>query len=150
MNRFFGFSLVKTEINHLKASAAKFYTETREAILKAILKGKLIQADETRVVLHGKTAYVWVLTNLREVVFFYSESREGDFIQKLLGGFQGVLVSDFYAAYDSIQCPQQKCLIHLMRDLNDTLVGYPYDEEVRLIVTSFGGLLKGIVDTIDR
>jgi hypothetical protein len=150
MNRLYGFNLIKTKINYLKASAAKFYTETREAILKAILKGNLVHVDETRVVLHRNTAYVWVITTLREVVFFHSESREGDFIQKLLGGFQGVLVSDFYTAYDSIQCPQQKCLIHLMRDLNDALMEYPYDEDVRLIVTSFGSLLRRIVDTIDR
>ena len=26
-------------------------------------------------------------------------------------------MSDFYAAYDGIRCPQQKCLIHLIRDL---------------------------------
>jgi hypothetical protein len=150
MNRFYGFAFDKGEIHQLKAWAAKFYTETREAIFKQILNGKLVQADETRVVLHKETAYVWVLTTSREAVFFYAESREGDFIQKMLTGFKGVLVSDFYAAYDSIQCPQQKCLIHLIRDLNDALMDCPYDDELRLIVTRFGDLLRGIVDTIDR
>jgi hypothetical protein len=40
-----------------------------------------------------------------------AESREGEIIQDLLKGFRGVLVSDFYTAYDAINCPQQKCLI---------------------------------------
>jgi len=35
--------------------------------------------------------------------------------------FRGVLVSDFYAAYDSPNA-QQKCLIHLMRDINQELL----------------------------
>jgi hypothetical protein len=35
-----------------------------------------------------------------------------------LSGFRGVLVSDFYAGYDSLPCKQQRCLIHLIRDLN--------------------------------
>ena len=46
--------------------------------------------------------------NLEEVVYYYTETREGDFLQELLREFRGVLVSDFYAAYDSINCPQQK------------------------------------------
>jgi len=45
--------------------------------------------------------------------------------------------SDFYAAYDGIQCPQQKCLIHLIRDLNDALLKYPFDEDITAIVDSY-------------
>ena len=68
----------------------------------------------------------------------------------MLKGFNGVLVSDFYAAYDAIECPQQKCLIHLMRDLNDEILNNPFDEETKSIVSGFAGLLKSIVKTIDR
>jgi hypothetical protein len=39
----------------------------------------------------------------------------------VLKDFRGVLVSDFYAAYDSLTCEQQKCLIHLIRDMNTDL-----------------------------
>jgi len=46
----------------------------------------------------GETAYVWVFTSLEEVVYLYKETREGDFLQELLREFNGVLVSDFYAA----------------------------------------------------
>ena len=42
-------------------------------------------------------------------------------LEDLLDGFNGVLVSDFYAAYDLVPCAQQKCLIHLMRDINEDL-----------------------------
>ena len=34
----------------------------------------------------------------------------GDTIQELLKNFSGALVSDFYAAYDGIECPGQKTL----------------------------------------
>jgi len=61
-----------------------------------------------------------------------------------------VLVSDFYAAYDSIDCPQQKCLIHLMRDLNDDILNNPFDEETKLVTLRFASLLRSIVDTIVR
>ncbi len=57
---------------------------------------------------------MWVFTNLEDVAFVYSETREASTPQRLLLNFTGVLISDFYAAYDSIHCAQQKCLIHLM------------------------------------
>jgi hypothetical protein len=42
--------------------------------------------------------------------------------KRVLAEFKGVLVSDFYAPYDTLDCPKQKCLIHLMRDLNSPLI----------------------------
>jgi Transposase IS66 family len=60
-----------------------------------------------------------ILASLEDVVFVYSDTREGDVVHALLKDFRGVLVSDFYGVYDAFKCPQQKCLIHLMRDIND-------------------------------
>jgi hypothetical protein len=71
-------------------------------------------------------------------------------LHELLRDFKGVLVTDFYSAYDSIKCPQQKCLIHLMRDLNDDLLGSPYDDEYKTLAGEFGRLLRRIVEAIDR
>jgi len=150
MNRLFRLGLRGCAINNFKASAARYYAETRQRIMAELVKGNLIHADETRIVLKGKPAFVWVFATFREVVFFYSETREGDLLAKLLSEFKGVLVSDFYAAYDSMPCAQQKCLIHLMRDLNDAVLDHPFNEEVRGIVTRFGEILRSIVATIDR
>jgi Transposase IS66 family len=61
-----------------------------------------------------------------------------------------VLISDFYAAYDSLACPQQKCLIHLRRDLNQVLLSNAYDCEVQAATQSFGHLLRQIVATVDE
>jgi hypothetical protein len=78
------------------------------------------------------------------------ESREGAFLHEMLNDFKGILVSDFFTAYDALSCDQQKCLIHLMRELNDTVLKHPYDEELKDIVRQFAVLLKPIVDTVDR
>lgn len=57
---------------------------------------------------------------------------------------------DFYAAYEAISCPQQKCLLHLIRDFNDAVLDNPYDESIKGIATTFAGLFKEIVKTTDR
>ena len=80
----------------------------------------------------------------------YAPSREGDLVHSLLKDFKGVLVSDFYTAYDSVDCPQQKCLIHLIRDMNDDLMKEPFNEEIKGLVGEFAVLLKRIIATVDR
>ncbi len=134
----------------VKRTAAKYYRATYEAILRHLVTGSLLHVDETQVSIKGYKAYVWVFTNLHDVAYLYAESREGTFLQEMLKDFKGVLVSDFFTAYDALNCDQQKCLIHLMRDLNDSVLKHPYDEELKLIVREFAALLKPIVDTIDH
>jgi len=43
-----------------------------------------------------------------------------------------------------------KCLVHLMRDINDDLRRSPYDEELRSFAESFAKLLQDIILTVDR
>ena len=134
LNRLFGFHMSEIVVRRFKRRGAEYYRETRKNILAGMVKA----------------AYVWVFVTFREVVYFYSETREGSLVQSALGEFKGVLVSDFYAAYDSLPCPQQKCLLHLTRDLNDSVLDNPYDQDLKGIVTAFAELLHGIVKTIDR
>ncbi len=137
-------------INHRKAGMAERYENTYQCILERIAGGTLVHADETRATVAGKAAYVWVFTSLEDVAFVYSESREGSTAQKVLQQFRGVLVSDFYAGYDSIACAQQKCLIHLMRDINDDLFKQPFNDEMKEIGRRFAELLRPIIDSVDR
>lgn len=146
--RIFGFDLNENN-NKLKAKAAEYYSETKTKILKRIIQGKLVHVDETRANIAGRSAFVWVLTNMHEVVYILTDSREGEAIQKLLAEFKGVLISDFYSTYDKIGGAQQRWLIHLIRDLNDEMLNNPFDEEFKQIVVAFGNLMRSIVETVD-
>jgi predicted RecB family nuclease len=98
----------------------------------------------------SETGYVWCITNGRSVYYFYRNSREGSFLADMFKNFGGVLVSDFYTAYDSLDCRQQRCLVHLMRDFNEEMQEYPFDSELKLIAAKFSAVLKGAVSTIDE
>ena len=138
------------ELHMIKSLMATRYLATYRHILNKIVSGELIHIDETHANLQKGKGYVWVLTNLDEVIYLYKSSREGEFLHTLLKDFKGVLVSDFFSAYDSLPCEQQKCLIHLIRDLNHDLLGNPFDEEFKSLVGEFGHLLRLIIATIDR
>jgi len=147
----FGLEMSGSHFQDIKEGAAKLYRPTYDKLLERILQGDLIHADETGAPLrHHINGYVWVFANMDTVFYFYKPTREGDFLAKLLKDFQGILVTDFYTAYDSLDCAQQKCLVHLMRDLNDDLFKHPFDQELRGIGTAFGELMGPVIETIDR
>jgi predicted RecB family nuclease len=150
LTRCFKLDILSRTLAAVKRTAAKQYKSTYETILNHLVGGSLLHVNETQVSIRGATAYIWVFTNLHDVVYLYKESREGAFLREMLNDFKGVLVSDFFAAYDALNCDQQKCLIHLMRELNDNVLKHPYDEELKNIVREFAALLKSIVDTVDR
>ena len=150
LTRCFKLDILSPTLAAVKRTAARQYKSTYEGILSHLVSGNLLHVDETQVSIRGATAYVWVFTNLHDVVYLYKESREGAFLQEMLKDFRGTLVSDFFAAYDSLNCDQQKCLIHLIRELNDNVLKHPYDDELKNIVREFAVLLQLIVDTIDR
>jgi hypothetical protein len=145
----FGLRIPYAELYLLKLLAAEYYKPTLGQIKRRVVLGDLLHADETKVKLQKDTGYVWVFTSMEEVFFHYRPTREGEFLHELLQDFHGVLVSDFYTAYDSLPCPQQKCLIHLIRDLNDDLRSHSYDEEYKVLVSDFGRLLRAIITTVD-
>ena len=128
---------------------AKKFEPTYQRIIEEIAQGSLVHADETKGVVKGGGHYLWVFTNLTSVAYVYAESREAAILEDLLKGFNGVLVSDFYAGYDSVPCAQQKCLIHLMRDINEDMLKNPFNEELATIARGFGALLREIVETVD-
>jgi hypothetical protein len=100
--------------------------------------------------LTDESGYVWVFTSLVYVAYVYRPNREGQFLHRLLHDFSGVLVSDFYSAYDSLQCQQQKCLVHLMWDINGDLLKNPFDEDLKFLAGRFGELLRNVISTADR
>ena len=130
---------------------AKVYRVTVDRMLDQLRSGMLILADETKVkIKHSMPGYVWAFTATEIVVYLYHPTREGTFLKETLGDFAGVLVSDFYAAYDSVTCHQQKCHLHLMRDINDDLLHHPFDEELKELARRYTLTLKPMVETIDR
>src|SRR5438477_4049168 len=86
----------------------------------------VVYADETGWRINGKNGHLWTLTNKTHTLYHADRSRSGEVIAGLLGeAFGGTLVSDFYAVYDPFECPQQKCLAHLLRDLREAVQQRP-------------------------
>lgn len=61
-----------------------------------------------------------------------------------------MLVADFYAGYDALKCPKQRCLIHFLRDLNDDLYKHPYDDDLQRLGRGFADLVRPLLAAVER
>ena len=139
-----------TQMTKFKEFVAEKYPGTYNEIISDMIKSELIHADETIARIKNIDGYVWVFANHNSVYYLFKETRETDFLKETLKDFKGVLVSDFYTGYDSLECRQQKCLVHLIRDLNGDFLNNQLDFELKNIVIEFGSVLRSIIATIDK
>ena len=146
----FEINFFPSAISRIKSQFSNFYEATYNEIINNVKKGPLIHIDETIFHIRKQSCYIWVFANVDTVFYLFKPTREAEFLKELLVNFRGVLISDFYAGYDSMSCPKQRCLIHLIRNLNDDLVKHQLNSELKIIVLNFSKLLTGIMDTVNR
>jgi transposase len=85
-----------------------------EARLSAVLN-----IDESGWRILGRTAWLWCFTSAKLAYYILTPSRAAPVIKQVLGdGFKGILIADFFAAYDRIQAfAKQRCVVHLLREI---------------------------------
>ena len=125
---------------------SEYYEETENQIIQNILKSPFIHADETVVSILGENQYVWIFTTNKYVTFRFSKNRDAITAKDFLMGYKGILITDFYTGYDSIECTQQKCWVHLIRDLNNDLWKNPFDKEYEEFVYKVRNLIVPIIN----
>ena len=87
LNLFFNFCLERYTVKRQKARGAEIYKGTYEGNLKKIVHGSLIHADETKVSIEGKEAFVWVFTNMEEVAYLLHGDTRGGLPARTFAGF---------------------------------------------------------------
>jgi len=90
-----------------------------EQIGEQARQAAVLNADETGWRISGQTVWLWCFTAPRLTYYMIDRSRGGPALRKFFRkAFKGVLVTDFWAAYDAIACSyRQTCLPHLLREL---------------------------------
>lgn len=86
------------------------------------LESAVLHADESGWRVNGKTHWLWCFANSTVSFFMIDRSRGSPALQKFFTQeFAGILVSDFWAAYNAVACAlRQTCLVHLLRELEHT------------------------------
>lgn len=84
------------------------------------LKATTLFADETGWRVKGRTWWLWCFTTGDLTYYLIDRCRGSPLLRKFFKReFQGILVSDFWGAYNAIGCmAKQKCIPHLLRELH--------------------------------
>jgi transposase len=82
----------------------------------------VLHADETGWRVSGKTHWLWCFTTRNATYYMIDRSRGSPALSKFFtAAFDGILVTDFWAAYGAVDCTlRQACLPHLFRELDKT------------------------------
>jgi transposase len=91
----------------------------------------VVNADETGWREAGRNGYVWTFST-PTARYFVRRGRHKAVVDEVLGAqFDGVLVSDFYAAYHHYEGVKQRCWTHLLREIHELTALYPDDARVQ-------------------
>jgi len=118
LHSFFGLTVSRAGLlGHLKWGGTLFEPVVDE-LLELLRRSPVVGGDETGWRINGQTAWAWCFRDPKLAVFLIDRHRSRDVLVRALGdSFSGTLVSDFYAAYNGLDCDKQRCLVHLLREL---------------------------------
>jgi transposase len=89
-----------------------------EEILEDVRNAGVLHGDETGWRVNGITHWLWCFSSRTATIFTVERSRAGPVVLEFIKEcFSGVLVSDFWYAYNVLTCAKQKCLAHLLREI---------------------------------
>jgi transposase len=110
--------LSEGEIISLLSKTASLGKPTYEGLIKTIRESKAVHADETGGRENGQNGYFWNFNTKKVKVLLYRKSRAQGVVKEALGDdFSGVLISDFYTAYNIYSGFHQRCWVHFLRDV---------------------------------
>lgn len=129
---FYHLKLSEGEIVKIAHKVALFGLPQYEEIKQKILSSPVIHADETGGRENGRNGYFWNFSNTTHQFLLYRHSRGSKIVREILGvdgeNFEGVLNTDFYAAYNEYAGFHQRCWVHYLRDIKNLKEEYPKDE----------------------
>jgi hypothetical protein len=107
-------------------------------VCQQLERSRVLHSDETGWWVNGKRS-LWVLCNQAATRYEIVSSKTKEALQRLLGNFQGVLVSDCLNIYDHLDLPQQKCYAHHLKAIAQAQRAY---EQKHLHPSSYLNSLK--------
>ena len=87
------------------------FTDFRKKLKEKLQDAPHINADETGWPINGVNHWLWVFRSPPGSYFKIDRSRGSKVIEEVPGdSYDGVLITDFYAAYNKLNSKKQKCL----------------------------------------
>lgn len=113
----YGLWVSKAMLANTIEQLAQYLGSDYEKLRQQLLQESDVFADETSHPIHGKNGWLWTFIGKAVAYLTVEKSRGQKVVKKVLSGYNGILHSDFWSAYNILKCDKQKCLAHLKRHL---------------------------------
>lgn len=128
LKMFHGLSLSEGEIVDILSLAADKGKPMYEGLLSEVRESQSVHADETGGRENGINGYFWSFSTDKIHYLMYRKSRGKTVVEEIVGKdsekFNGVLTTDFYAAYNTYAGFHQRCWVHFLRDIHELKQDY--------------------------
>lgn len=119
-----GLPISQAAVCNRLAQAKKYLKGQYDQLIAAVRAGEVMYNDETGWVVHGQTAWMWIMANEDVTVCFAAESRGKGMAQELYGESQALSMHDGLSSYTNA-IPREKhlyCWAHLLRFAHEETV----------------------------
>lgn len=130
MNFFTGLELSKSQADSLFNQLADDWEQQHDAIAELIALQMVVYIDETGWKVGTKACYPWIFSTAEHVLFRCGVSRKAtEATDVLRDRFDGIGVTDNYAAYKNLFSEHQLCWAHLIRKAIKLVLQNPDETE---------------------
>lgn len=142
----YGLKLSEGELVRIVQEVAKAGKPRYDALLTKVQGSAVVHADETGGRENGKNGYFWSFSTGEVHYLIYRKSRGSQVVREIVGEggekFNGVLITDFYAAYATYVGFHQRCLVHYLRDIKELQRQHQKHPPVNRWAKQVKGLIK--------
>ena len=114
----------KGELPQMMDRLAVEFGDHYEELLQELRNSPSVNGDETGWRIDGENAWLWAFIGKGTALYTIEKCRGKKVVKRVLGRhYAGVIGSDFWSAYNLDGIAQQKCHVHLKRELKETAEG---------------------------
>jgi transposase len=117
----FALEITEAAMLHCVESVARAFGPRYEELREELLRERSIRGDETGWPIKGRNHWLWAFVGKWSVLYEVANSRGKDVPRRVLGDYPGTVISDSWPAWNHVGKRWQRCLVHYLRELKETI-----------------------------
>jgi len=121
LNMVFGLCVTESAINHSIKKVSAAFADRYDEMIGELKQERNVHGDETSWRIDGANHWLWAFVGRWTAVYEISRSRGSSVPKNILGDYNGNVTSDSWSAWNCVGGTHQRCHIHYIRELDDTI-----------------------------
>jgi transposase len=118
----FDLDITEAAMAHCVMTVARAFGPRYEELKKELRREASLRGDETGWRIKGRNHWLWAFVGRWSVVYEVAKSRGKDVPRRVLGkDYGGTVISDSWPAWNHVGGKHQRCLVHYLREVADTI-----------------------------